>query len=441
MDRPPNGTDHGGRMSTTAKTDVNGDESAVGESPGDVTAPLTRRNVRMAAILGSHSLVDIYSAFVPALLGLLEVRCGLSMQQSATLLGVGSICSGLAQPLAAWFNDRFDSRATAACGLLGCAACLSSIGWVSRFSTLIVLYAFGMFASGAFHPAAAATMGHLGGRRRSLGVSLFFVAGMIGWGFGNVMAPRLVGQLHGFHWLTLCMVPGLAAAVGLQFAIRRVPHRVANHGRVDLVPPNVGQRWMMVALLFLASAIRFSVNMALMFLCVRYIHGLSAGMHDGWTAEQIAVESAPLVGNLNAMMIVGMGCGGLLAGIILPQGREKWPMVLLPIVVSPAVYFLPRFGLNAAYLLSAIAGFGFASMVPISMAVAQRLLPHRTSMASALTLGGAWAMAFVGPQFARWSLERFGLVDTYSWVALALVVSGLVILPLRSSLVRESNVS
>ncbi len=155
----------------------------------------------MSSILASHSLVDVYSAFVPALLGLLEVRCQLSIQQSATLLGVGSVCSGLAQPLAAWFNDRYNSRATGPIGLGLCAVALCLIGWVTSYSALLLLYAVGMFCSGMFHPAAAATMGHLGGRRRSLGVSLFFVAGMTGWAAGNLLAPRLAILAGGFRWL------------------------------------------------------------------------------------------------------------------------------------------------------------------------------------------------------------------------------------------------
>ena len=403
-------------------------ESAATFLPGRVKS-------RMAAILGSHAFVDNYSAYVPALLGVLEVRCGLTLQQSATLLGFGSVCSGVAQPLTAWFNDRFDSRASAGIGLAGCAACLSSIGWVTGFPQLLLLYGLGMFAGGMFHPAAAATMGHLGGSRRSLGVSLFFVAGMAGWAFGNLAASRIVGSSGGFAALTICMVPGLLAAIVLQTAIRKVPHRKEGHHRVDLVPEQIGQRWSMVGLLFTSAAIRFSVNMAIMYLCVRYVQQEVAAISPELSPEQLATTAAPRVGNMNAMMILGMGLGGLLSGAMLPAGREKWPMILVPVLFSPAVFILPRYGIGVAHLMSALAGFGFASMIPISMAVAQRLLPHRTSMASALMLGGAWALAFLGPQVASWGVVALGLNNTYALVACAMAISGIVLLPLRSSLI------
>ncbi len=192
----------------------------------------------------------------------------------------------------------------------------------------------------------------------------------------------------------------------------------------------------MVGCLFVAAAIRFSVNMALMFLCVRYVQSLAIAEHPTWAAQQIAEVAAPRVGNLNAMLILGMGIGGLCSGLVLPAGREKWPMVLIPVLFSPAIYFLPQHGIFVAYGLSVLAGIGFASMIPISMAVAQRLLPHRTSMASAITLGGAWALAFLGPKLAGLGIERVGIETTYAYVAVALFLSGIAVLPLKSALIR-----
>jgi MFS family permease len=48
-----------------------------------------------------------------------------------------------------------------------------------------------------------------------------------------------------------------------------------------------------------------------------------------------------------------------------------------------------------------LGGIGFGACIPLSMGLAQRMLPHRTSLASGLMLGGAWAFAFVGPMLAE----------------------------------------
>ncbi|NQX90468.1 MAG: MFS transporter, partial [Halioglobus sp.] len=149
---------------------------------------------RLGAVVASHLLVDVYSAFVPPLLGLLEVRCQLSAAETAWLLGLGSMTSGLSQPLSAWISDRTDSRLLGAVGLAIAALCLSSIGLAQSFWPLVLLYGTGMLGVGIYHPVGAATMGQLSSQgprtRRSLGLSIFFVAGMAGGITGAIVASR-----------------------------------------------------------------------------------------------------------------------------------------------------------------------------------------------------------------------------------------------------------
>ena len=65
------------------------------ESPAGHTA----LPARLGTILVSHTLVDVYAALVPPLIGVLQVRCELTDVQKAWLLGIGSLASGLSQPL------------------------------------------------------------------------------------------------------------------------------------------------------------------------------------------------------------------------------------------------------------------------------------------------------------------------------------------------------
>ncbi len=105
--------------------------SASVEAVGEATAqPAKPMHVSACAtsILAAHMAVDVYGAIVPAILGILEVRCELRPEQTAWLLGVGSLSSGLSQPICAWLSDRFDTRIFGALGLALGAVCLSLIG-------------------------------------------------------------------------------------------------------------------------------------------------------------------------------------------------------------------------------------------------------------------------------------------------------------------------
>jgi FSR family fosmidomycin resistance protein-like MFS transporter len=390
---------------------------------------------RLGIILCAHTMVDIYAALVPPLLGVLEIRCHLEPRQTALLLGIGSLSSGLSQPLSAILGDWLDSRVCGAAGLLLAGVCLSSIGMVESFAGLVAIYVLGMVGVGIFHPVGASSMGHLADRlpraRRSLGVSLFFVAGMAGGITGAALGPRLTALPAGWQALRGLVVPGLLLALLLHLAIGGQPHRHRHQAQDrDLWPARRAAAWRMVGLLYAGNAMRFTVNMALVYLFVRWAQGLTAAAHPLWSPRDVARTSAPVVGNLNALVILGMAVGGLAAGALTRAGREKGPLVLVPILFAPMVALFPLAGLRLGYGLALLAGIGFASMIPVTLSLAQRLLPHRTSLASGLMLGGAWTVAMSGPILAERSLDRFGLGPTFAFVAALLALSGLVALPL-----------
>jgi FSR family fosmidomycin resistance protein-like MFS transporter len=392
---------------------------------------------RLGLLLASHTLVDVYAAFVPPLLGVLEVRCQLDPAQTAWLLGIGSLTSGLSQPLSAWLGDRVDSRIFGGLGLAMAAVCISSIGHASSYPTLVLLYALGMIGVGVYHPIAASSMGHLSdmlGSRRSLGVSFFFVAGMAGGVTGAFLAPRIAALEGGFDLLRYAMIPGLLVACLLQLAIGRLPHRHEEHRAVVRPAAEMRARWAQVGMLYAANAMRFTVNMALFYLFVRWAQARYIATHPDWTDREIADAAAPVTGNLNALLVVGMAIGGLIAGSLTRVGRERWPMVLVPILFAPFIGLFPLASVEGGYVLAILAGIGFAAMIPVTISVSQRLLPHRTSLASGLMLGGAWTLAVAGPALAEVGIHTpaLGLGGTFVLTAVLLALSGLVCLPLRT---------
>ncbi len=234
----------------------------------------SRIKTRLGLILGAHVVIDVYSAYVPPLLGMLEVRCHLSPAQTAMILGLGSVSSGLSQPLSAWLSDRTDSRMFGGLGLLLAAICLSCIGMASSMASLAAIYVLGMVGVGIFHPIGASSIGQLSDAlpraRRSLGISLFFVAGMAGGISGSILAPRLAAQPGGFELLRYTMIPGLFVAGALHLAIARISHHEHHRVAAVLSAADIARRWKLVALLYLSNAMRFTVNMTLLYLFVRW---------------------------------------------------------------------------------------------------------------------------------------------------------------------------
>ena len=386
----------------------------------------------LVALLLGHTVVDLLAALVPSSLGVLELRVGMTAQQSAWLMGVGPLVSGLSQPVCALLSDRHRTRIWGVVGLALTAVGICSLALASRAATLVTIYVVAIAGAGMFHPVAAATVGFVQQHRRNRAVSLFFVTGMVGGVLGAYTWPRFLTADYGFQALPYLMVPGVALAAVTLWSLQQLPKPRAVH-EVAADDPIPSSHWKMVGLLYLAACLRFCVNTALFYLYVRWPQVRVAEESPDWTLEQVTDAAAPLAGSLQASTFVGMAMGGLLAGQFVTVGREKGPMFLVPLCLAPSIALFPFVSVEVGYVLAVLAGIGFASMIPINIALAQRLLPHRANLASSLMMGGAWSVAVIGPPLAQWCSSCLGMDAAFFLTAAMLAVSGLLCLPIRTN--------
>lgn len=453
----------------------------------EVDTATTRPAIRAGITIGTHFLVDVFSFVGVSLMPLLAVTVGMGTEQKALLLALGSLCSGVVQPVVAWVSDRFDTRAVGTLGFVVAVLCIGSFGLAQNFTQLAILYSVGAAGVGAFHPPAAAITGHLGGSKRSKYVAFFFLAGMVGGMTGNVLIPEYVAMMTpridgvpdtnaGLKSLLYLIPIGLLAAIVLAKATHRVGHRHngahASHTQWDA--PERRQRWFAVGVLYVTNMLRFSVNMALVYLLVEWAGEITLMRNDASVmTEALGIKASKLNGILQASMQVGMGGMGIVLGLILSAKYEKVAFVLFPLLGSMTLFMIPRAhliadGVEVPFAIGAtiLTGMGFGAVIPVSISLAQRLLPHRTSLASGLMLGGAWMIAFIGPLVAelihkglankpnapRWLLdaagslpdsiggpliEGMGLTSGFTFVSGVLLVAGLLATLLPGELVRR----
>lgn len=395
----------------------------------------------ISAILLGHWIIDTLSAAVPTLFGVVEKQYGMAPESAAILLGMGSICSGLAQPVFAWISDRWNTRVFGAVGILLGSLGIGLIGQALNMSMVFILYAIGMMGIGMFHPIAASTIGHLAGDKRGLALSWFFVFGMAGFVTGSLAAPALAtgegGSLHKLSWF---LVPGIVLAILVQLAIGKLEHR-AKHAKLEAKNVSLGRYdWVSLTYLYVSCVFRFFVNMAIVYLIVRWMEADVALNHPEWKPEKVSDFAAPLVGRANATMFVGQGIGGMLAGALIKMGHEKVPLVWTPILLSPALVVMafcaPSFLGYAAIFCT---GIGFAAMTPVAMSVGQRLMPYHTSLASGIMLGGAWVFASLGPITAEYLNNEFGLKTALIATGVALALAGISAMGLKQSSMKMKN--
>lgn len=416
--------------------------------PALTPAPIPQWRLRLGATVATHSVVDFFSFLIVPIMSVLEGRLHLTPTQGAIILSVGSVCSGFVQPLVAWLSDRLDTRVLGPVSFAMAVFAISLIGHARSFEHLLLIQIVGTAGIGAFHPTAAAAVGQLAGRRRSLGVSIFFFAGMAGGVSGNFLSPQMAKHwgLPGYVWL---MIPGFLAVVMLAWAIGRVSHRHhdAHSQRASWAPGEARERWRAVGLLYIGNILRFTVNMMMVQLIIRWSEQLALSRVDATALDEAVRQSASTInGPMQGAMQIGMAAGGLTAGAFLRAHHEKGAMVVVPLAGAVAIAAFPFVGWMAsevgavgfssglAFLLAIATGIGYAGIVPVTIALAQRLLPHRTGLASGLMMGGAWGFAAVGPPLAQWLIHGFGLTTAFLCTGALLCVAALLSAALPSKL-------
>jgi MFS family permease len=430
-------------MTTAAPTPEPNSEAAGPSDP-----QISQRPARLGVTIGTHSVVDFFSFLFIPIISVLEGRLEMTASQGSIIIGVGGLCSGLVQPLVAWLGDRFDTRLLGPVAFAVTVVVYSLIGYARSFEDLLVIQIIGTIGIGAFHPAAAAAVGQLAGRKRSLGVSLFFFAGMAGGVSSNMLSPQLAKHfgLENYVWL---MIPGLLAVALMIWAIARVPHRHhdAHAQRASWSAAETRERWVAVWLLYIGNVLRFTVNMMMVQLVIRWCEGVALGRAGEQVLnDAVRVSASTINGPMQGAMQIGMAAGGLSAGAFLRKHHEKVALVIVPMAGAVAIVAFPFAGAIAdrlgvagavsslAFALAIATGVGYAGTVPVTIALAQRLLPHRTGLASGLMLGGAWGFAAAGPPLAQWLNETLGLTQAFVVTAVLLAVAGLLSLALPGKL-------
>ncbi len=418
---------------------------------------IDRARARIGTAVLGHGVVDYFSYLIVPLMPLLVTRLSLSDTERAWVLGTGSVMSGVVQPLVAWVSDRLNTRWLGTAGLILAAIATSCVGQARDFTELMWVQALSSIGIGAFHPVAAAAVGHLAGRRRSLGVSVFFVGGMIGGILGNTTAAPFA-RAFGLPSLLYLIAPSLVVSGFLIWAIHGVRHvhRDAHTAHAELPAMERRWRWVSIGALYIGNVVRFTVNAALVYLAIDWsMHMIAQRQGAAWerldpeSRRHFGLAASSINGWLQASMQVGMGITGLLLARLVRPGRERPLLIWMPVLGAIPMFALPwvqamleRNGPNpltipVVFALILIAGVGFGGVFPITIALAQRLMPHRTSLVSGLMMGGAWAIGGIGPAMASRLTASYGWQGAWRGMALTLLAAGLASLVIPGWLVRR----
>ncbi|WP_421118127.1 MFS transporter [Aquihabitans daechungensis] len=330
-------------------------------------------NRRLVLVASMHLAVDAVIGSIAVVLPAIQGRFGLTAAGSGGLLATFSVAALVTQPAAGRASDRFGAARAATVGALIATGLLSTLAIAPRLWLAYVVVILGGLGASAFHPAAL-LMAEVGtGSDRSVAITVFSTAGMLGLTIGPIAASMLTSA-GGPKAMVLMLLPAALLSRPMWRAGRSHVER-----RASQVPPL--REVLNSQLVMLTVAGTLAALAATTFLAVV----------PSWTAGHAGSRSSLAVGMAVAAFQFG-GAIGMAAGAV--AGR-RW--ALERFVPSSLLGGMGAFvgmvaigpGVPVAYLLGALGGALSASSVPAQIVAAQTAIPQSPAAATGMVMGFA----------------------------------------------------
>lgn len=337
--------------------------------------------LRLAGMGWSHFVNDGAANFLPGVLPAVLIGMNLPVAWAGTLMTALLVGQGL-QPFVGLLGDRFGGRTLSLLGLLGSSIGAGLVGIVTSPATLIAVLVLIGVSNAFFHPQALAGVRRLAVGHQGLAMSSFLVGGEVGRGVWPVLAGLCVA-LGGLHWLALLALPGLVSV----FVLARCAPSLAPRS-ADATPiawsEHLGGVTRLVIFCALRSFLTFAAAMLLPLM---------------WSADGGSLTTGASL--ITVMMVVGV-IGNLGGGWLADHIGSRILLVGTLLASGLCSLGLAFAGGLTLWFLTAVLGIALFATMPLTVLIAQDLLPENRSFGSGLSLGlanalGALAVMAIGP--------------------------------------------
>lgn len=347
---------------------------------------------RVIIMAFGHFTSDLHASFLALLLPLVVTKFDLSLTLAGFMGTVFNVAGAFGQPFFGIAADKIARPVFTILGPMVVVLSMGLIGLVPSYPMMLVLLFLAGAGIAAFHPQSFGLAGAASGDRRIAGLSVFVAGGELGYALGPLYLAAVLGAL-GLAGTAVAVIPGIASCLVIWWFVRSwrtVREQPPGAWRTDFQPHGRS-----IALLWVIVVIRSIITLV-------HILFLPLLLRDRGQSLIVGGTAVLLFGGIGAL-------GGLVGGLASDRVGRRTVMSLSFILGAP---FLILFGLSRStwgLLPLALGGFALYLSAPVSVVMAQEMVPRRTSLASSLVTGMAWGTAGLCLTLLGAIADRIGL--------------------------------
>ncbi len=332
-------------------------------------------------LCGAHFINDIYTGLLNPIMPFIAEQAMISMPIATIILSCSHIFSSLLQPYFGFFADKMKKRALIFWGILMTSIFISLVPATSTIYLMILFIIIGSIGSSLFHPQALGFVTKFSSSDSVKNMGIFIAIGTLGFSTGPLISST-VAQYFGLNKMPLLAILGIIWAMLMfvcvpQFSKNNTPKPNINlkQAFIDILTNRKLNILNLIALL--KVFISTSCSILLPFLWKT----------QGYTKFQIGLA-----------LFFFLFLGGI-ASLISPKFEKKIGtanvfyismITTFPLMILFALTYktLPV----VSFTVFAIMGFVTMFATPITMSMAQQILPQYKSIIGGFINGFSWGI-------------------------------------------------
>ena len=363
-------------------------------------------------LCGAHFINDIYTGFLNPIMPFIAEQVKISMPVATIILSCSHIFSSLLQPYFGFFADKMRKRAMIFWGLISTAVFISFAPGMKSIPLLILFIILGSLGSSLYHPQSLGLVSKFTTSNSAKNMGIFIAMGTLGFSLGPLLSA-FTAQDFGLDKMHILAVLGVVWACLMFALVPKFSDEKSN--KVDI---NLKQAFtdiltnqklnILNIIAILKSLMTTSCSILLPFL---------------WKAEGYSKFQ------IGAALFAFLFLGGI-ASLLSPKFERKigtanvfyfsmittCPLMLLFMLTYktfPAVSFV----------IFAVIGFVTMFATPVTMSMAQKVLPQYKSIIGGFINGFSWGVVAIVMSIVGYVAQATSIVPVLMVISIIPAVS------------------
>ena len=337
-----------------------------------------------------HFVNDIYTGFLNPIMPFIAEQVKISMPVATIILSCSHIFSSLLQPFFGFFADSMKKRALIFWGLICTAVFISCAPAVNNIALMILCIIFGSLGSSLFHPQSLGLISKFSTSDTVRNMGIFIACGTLGFSVGPLLSST-IAQYFGLNRMPFLSLLGIFCALLMFKMVPKMSFEKNEKPKINFIQAIkdiLGNRQLNILniIAMLKSLIQTSCSILLPFL---------------WKSMNYSKFQIGLA--LFCFIFLG-GISSLLS----PKFEKKigtsnvfYISMILTFPMMIAFMFTYKTHPALSFIIYALMGFVTMFATPITMSMAQKVLPQYKSIIGGFINGFSWgvvaiAMSIIG---------------------------------------------